>query len=304
MINVGIIGADNPPAGELIRILINHPDVNLSLLYSHKHRGKQVNEIHHGFIGEKIINFTDIIEISDLDLLFITEWNELTQDLLEKTKDSDNIKIIILKGDPSSQLHGNFEYGLSEINRKALVRGARKAIIPSPIASLALISLFPLASYLMIPDQIDVKLDAPAWLLENFNVENLKKEIIENLKLHQSSINSTINFEINKNDSIRSLRVISTIKNSMETEEIRKLFESKYDDHNFTFLSPRDVERKEVEGTQKCVIYLTKNSPESLSINIIGDSLMRGGPGEAVHVMNLLFSLHEKIGLQLKSSAF
>ena len=89
----------------------------------------------------------------------------------------------------------------------------------------------------------------------------------------------------------------------VELDEIKKLYEDYYDDHNFTFISDRMPNLKDVVNTNKCILYLTKEDGKLLIVSVI-DNLLKGASGQAVHNMNLLFGLHEKVGLELKASAF
>ena len=305
MIKVGITEAHSSLAGELIRILINHPEVELKTLYSPQFAGRSISSQHHGLIGEKIVNFTDEFDPSILDVLILIGENN--QELLSSINfEQDNLKLILLS--PPSDLHSisdnPIEIGLSEINRKALVRGASIARIPSPLAALSLIVLYPFGLYQELPENIEINIGAPEDIVENFNPTIVDREITRILSQEQKDFHSKIDFNISANKSSRVARVKISFKCSLTLEEVLKIYDSIYDDHNFVYLSMSEVEGKEIEGTQKTVIHIEKNSPDDIQLEIIGDIRLRGGAGDVTHVLNLFFALYEKIGLQLKPSRY
>ena len=89
----------------------------------------------------------------------------------------------------------------------------------------------------------------------------------------------------------------------MALDEIVKLYEDYYNDHNFTYVINRMPDLKDVVNTNKCLLYLTKEDGKLLIVSVI-DNLLKGASGQAVHNMNLLIGLHERTGLNLKASAF
>ena len=306
MIKVGILGADSPVAGEIIRILIKHPETDLVSLYAPRFVGHNVTTKHHGLIGEPQLNFSDKLNLDEVDLVFIAEESELSEKIIEQFGKVENLKIISLDQDFLKNLEEVVpEVGLSEINRKALVRGARISYLSSPFISPSLVALSPLADFLLLNSDIDIEIFAPEDMLETFDCEKEGSKLKELLKLHQSSFNADINLNLKSNPgSGRGMMSKIKMKSSVPEEELIKIYEGIYDDHNFTFLSPGKVNTDEVEGTQKIVINLEKPSADLLTINVVSDARLRGGAGDAVHVMNLFFGLHEKTGLHFKPSRF
>lgn len=303
MVKIGILGADTLIAGEIIRILINHPETVISNLYAPALTGRSVSSLHHGLIGESPLYFTDKINIEDLDLLFINESNELSEKIVAQLNNLPELKVVALSRDfiPGAGV----EDGLSEINRKSLVRGARVAYILPPAVVPALIALAPLANFLLLNSEIDINISLPQELSNTSNIASLKEIVTRILKERQSSFNCLINLTVNPEpNELRSSVTKIKIKNTLPLEEIEKIYEGIYDDHNFTFLSRSEITAVEVEGTQKTVIYLDKPENDVLEIKVVSDARMRGGAGDAVHVMNLFFGLHEKTGLRLKASRF
>ena len=304
MFKVGILGASSPQAGEIIRILINHPEIEIISLYAPNFLGRNVSSVHHGLIGEQSLTFSDKVNLEDIDLLFITEKSEVSQKVLEQLDSLEDLYLISLSRDfiPDNLL-SEFEIGLSEINRKALVRGAKRAWLPSPAVVSSLVALVPLAQYMLLNSDIGIEISLPSDLKE-VDVEKEARFMSDVLKDNQASFGGKLNLNYNTGDSERSQSIIISLKSSLPLEEIEKVYDQIYDDHNFAFLTLNDISTREVEGTQKIVMKLEKPSPDILNIHVVSDARLRGGAGDAIHVMNLFFGLHEKTGLNLKPSRF
>lgn len=266
--------------------------------------GRDISCCHHGFIGERTLVFTDKINPAKLDAVFITDDSDMGRQIVDRLKEWPHLRVINLSPSRFDYWeNSDMEYGLSEINRKPLVRGAKTAIIPSPIAAVALIALYPLAASLLIFSDIDIEVTVPASLSIPDPI-HVEEEITRQLKKHQNSFEGKVDIVFKKGKSARGLRIKISLKSPLSALEVDKVFEAIYDDHNFTFMTMEDVSEKEVEGTQKCVISFCKPGAGLIEINAVADAFMRGGAGDAVHMLNLLFALHEKVGLHLKSSAF
>ena len=306
MVKIGIIGADSPVAGEILRILIHHPEVEVLSLYAPSLLGRNVSSAHHGFIGENIVNFSDKIDPNDLDLIILSENSSLTNNLVSSLADNNDLKLISLSKDwLSNSSFENIEIGLSEINRKALVRGARVAYIPSAIVVATLVPLIPLANYLLLNSDINVELDLPKDLISEVDLKKEQEEIEHQLTQSQKSFKDSIILSVKENvNSDRTLIATLSLKNSLSIDELDKIYEGIYDDHNFTFIANNEIIPEEVEGTHKTVITLDKPDQDTLTIKVMADARMRGGAGDVVHVLNLFFGLHEKTGLTLKPSRF
>ncbi len=305
MIKVGIIGAETPDAGELLRILINHPEVDIHTLYAPAWSGRMVSSRHHGFLGEDIVNFTDEINPSYLDVIFLLDDSETGTSLLLNSDTYPELRIIDLSPSRIERWENyGFEYGLSEVNRKPLVRGARIAVVPTPAASLSLISLYPLALNDLLTSDVDISILAPRDVQPTIDVSTLSQEIELFLQKTQKDFDGKVYVRVASRDSGRSMRVSTLLKSPLAIAEVDKIFESVYDDHNFTFTNFSDIERDEIEGTHKCIVSIKKPGAGLLEVTAVGDCHLRGGAGDAVHIMNLFFALDEKVGLQLKPSCF
>ena len=307
MIKVAIYGAATKIAGELIRLLINHPDVELVSLFDIENKCKSIVSVHHGLIGEFDMIITDKISFDELDLLFICD--KLDSQELKNILLSENIDIKII--DVSGKNRIEYEefgmvYGLSEINRKPLVRGATKAVIPSSIASVVLISLYPLAINGLLNKNINVEIETPKNFADDGDyLKSVEIEIDKQLRAIQPNFLGNVVLSQSRNKSyFRGIRVAMNLDCELSIDDVVKIYDNIYDDHNLTFICPEPVDIKEVEGTDKCLISLLKNDNKGLNINSVADFYLRGGAGEAVHVMNLLCGLMERTGLMLKTITY
>ncbi len=305
MIKVGIIGAEKPEAGELLRILINNTAVAITTLYSPSYNGRQVSSCHHGFLGESIVEFSDKIDPSELDTVFIADESEIGENVMRMSEDYPDLRIIDMSAPRFEHMdaHG-MEYGLSEANRKSLVRGARLAVVPSPAAAVALTALNPLALAGMIESDIDIDIALPHQAANAVDIQSLSKEIKFMLSKSHPDFDSQLRINIIPSDIGRAIRVRMLLRSPLATDEVDRVFESVYDDHSFVATSHSDIGNREVEGTNKCVVTINKPGAGLLELQGIGDVYLRGGAATAAHIMNLFFALDEKVGLKLKNSCF
>lgn len=305
MVKVGILNAEKPLAGEVIRILINHPETELTRFVAPAYNGRSIASVHHGLIGEDSFNFTAEVPTDEIDFLIALNPDPYVISILEQVKDDEDKKLVSLFLPSEGDNEDNYEIGLSEINRKNLVRGARKAYVASPSVVASLVALSPLADFMLLNDDINIKVSLPKDIVESLNIEEDRNLLEKIIKYRQPSFSSRINLEVMSNkDSERESSSRITFKSSLPIEEFEKIYDGVYDDHNFTFMTHGELNLKEVEGTQKIIMRLEKPDPENLEIDIINDARMRGGAGDIVHVLNLFFGLHEKTGLSLKPSRF
>ena len=307
MIKVGIIGAETLNGGELLRLLIYHPETDLVSLYSPLLSGRSVSSVHHGFIGERIVNFSDKLELEKLNILFICGTDACLKEIFQNRDKYLDLKIIDITSNNDNAFEGFItSIGLSEINMKPLFRGEKDAYIPSPELIGPLIALYPLAQYMLLNSPISITISVPRVIIKEGVISSTNSCFLNKaISLWQPSFDSSVTISIEENT--HENRVITShliIDCPLSLEEIERIYDGIYDDHNFTFVTHSPVSVKEVEGNQKCIISLNKPSSATLEITILTDARMRGGAGDAVHVMNLMQGLHEKTGLQLKSSAF
>lgn len=316
MIKVGIVGGANPNAGELLRLLINHPDVAVTWVHSAENAGRKISEVHSGLTGEFESAFTDAMPFTDIDLLFICLPAGEGRRFVERNELPADLKVIDLSGDMRlGNSDNDFVYGLPELNRKELVRGATRASVPGALATAVNLALLPLARHLMLTrnihitavtgrtgDDCSVVLE-PEGLLPRF-VDSLmhrqEEEMRATLRSQQTSFASDIDIVSVIGNHRRGLAVMVYFDSPVPASTVKPLFEEFYSDHNFTFITDDKPRLEDVSGTNKCLLHV-ENIGSKLVVTAVIDNILKGGAGQAVHIMNLLFGLHERVGLQLKS---
>ncbi|MCC8175806.1 MAG: N-acetyl-gamma-glutamyl-phosphate reductase [Bacteroidales bacterium] len=323
MIRAGIIGGAGYTAGELIRLLINHPDVEIAWVHSTSNAGNPVTDIHQGLIGDTTLRFTDKLDWDAIDVLFCCTPHGKTREFMESCTVPEDVKIIDLSADYRLAAEGNdFVYGLPELHRKPLVRGAKHVANPGCFATAIQLALLPLAKNLLLNAPIHitaitgstgagVKPSATShfsWRNDNVSIYKPFRhqhlaEIRQSLVELQSSFKQDINFIPVRGCFSRGIMAVIYMDCPVELDEIRRLYEDYYDDHSFTFVTDKAPDLKDVVNTNKCIIHLEKIDGKLLITSVI-DNLVKGASGQAVHNMNLLFGLQERVGLMLKPSAF
>ena len=323
MIKAGIIGGAGYTAGELIRLLINHPDVQLMWVNSSSNAGNPVASVHQGLIGETDLVFTDQTPFDEINVLFFCTPHGQTRTFLESHSVPDDLRIIDLSTDYRHQdgTH-DFVYGLPELNRKAIVRGAKHIANPGCFATAIQLALLPLAKNLLLNKDVHVFAitgstgagvkPAPtshfSWRNDNISIYKPFRhqhldEIRQSLSQLQNSFASEIDFIPVRGCFSRGIFVTLYLDGPVELSEIRRLYDDYYSDHNFTFVTDKMPDLKDVVNTNKCLLHLEKEGNKLIIVSVI-DNLLKGASGTAVHNMNLLFGLHERTGLCLKGSAF
>lgn len=299
MIKIGIAGADTPEAGELLRLLIQHPEIELIFAHAPAQKGVPVFKHHRGLVGDTELRFTEAFPIDKIDLLFVTSEDSMPPDVPLP----DNVKVVIVqKNDefkPIADIDAEeFIPGVSEMFRKPLVRIGRYSRVLPPATSLSLIVLYPLATHLVLNDTLTLKIGLPPYKKESVNVELMTAELESLLEKVQMSFTRFKSVEVDASDTLRALTLEASFESTITVEEIVKMYESIYDDHNFTFLVDTPPSPTEVAGTHKCLIHIGRDESR-IKISAVADSVLRGGAGDAIHTMNLLFGLFEKTGLSL-----
>ena len=323
MIKAGIIGGAGYTAGELIRLLINHPDVQLMWVNSSSNAGNPVASVHQGLIGETDLVFTDQTPFDEINVLFFCTPHGQTRAFLESHSVPDDLRIIDLSTDYRHQdgTH-DFVYGLPELNRKAIVRGAKHIANPGCFATAIQLALLPLAKNLLLNKDVHVFAitgstgagvkPAPtshfSWRNDNISIYKPFRhqhldEIRQSLSQLQNSFASEIDFIPVRGCFSRGIFATLYLDCPVELSEIRHLYDDYYSDHNFTFVTDKMPDLKDVVNTNKCLLHLEKEGNKLIIVSVI-DNLLKGASGTAVHNMNLLFGLHERTGLCLKGSAF
>lgn len=321
MIRAGILGGEGFAAGELIRLLINHPDVELNRVQSLLHSGKLISEIHQGMEGETYLRFTPEVDFDDLDVVFCCYPHGHTSRLFAEHELPESLKIIDLSRD--FRIEGpehEFIYGLPELNRRRLVHGAMRVANPGAFATAIELALLPLAKNLLLNSPIHITAitgfsgsaveksspDQLAWHRDNVSIyqplaHQHIPEIRQTLQALQTSFDSEIHFIPMRGSFARGMLVTAYMDMPVSIDQLRNLYEDHYADHSFTFVIDRRPDLKDVVNTNKCLIHLEKVAGKLLVTCVI-DNILKGAAGQAVHNMNLLFGLQERVGLALKSS--
>ena len=314
MIKVGIIGGAGYTAGELLRLLINHPDVEVVFVNSASNAGNRITDVHSGLYGETDLIFTDELPLSEIDCLFFCTAHGDTRKFMETHTLPDELRVVDLSMDfrIESDEH-DFVYGLPELNRKRIIRARHIAIQ---------LGLLPLAKNLLLNNPVHITAITGStgagqkptstshfsWRNNNMSVykpftHQHLPEIRQSLSQLQHSFSADLNFIPVRGDFARGIFVSMYTECPVELEEIRRLYEEYYDDHSFTFVTDANLDLKQVVNTNKCLLHLEKHGNKLLILSAI-DNLLKGASGQAVHNMNLLFGLTEVAGLKLKPSAF
>ena len=322
MIKVGIIGGAGYTAGELIRLLINHPDVEIVFINSTSNAGNRITDVHEGLYGETDMRFTAELPLNEIDCLFFCTAHGDTRKFMESHVVPEEVKIIDLSMDYriKSEEH-DFVYGLPELNRRAIC-SARHIANPGCFATCIQLGVLPLAKHLMLNSDLHVNAITGStgagvkpsstshfsWRNDNISIykpftHQHLAEINQSLVQLQNSFASQINFIPVRGNFSRGIFATTYLDCKVELSEIQRIYEEYYSDHSFTFIVDKNPDLKQVVNTNKCLIYLQKYEDKLLIVSMI-DNLLKGASGQAVHNMNLMFGLEETVGLHLKPSAF
>ena len=322
MIKVGIIGGTGYTAGELIRILLGHPDAEIVFVNSTSNAGNKLSAVHEGLIGETDMTFTDQLPLDAIDVLFFCTAHGDTRKFMEANTLPEGLKVIDLSMDYRLESEDNpFIYGLPELNRRAICKSQYVAN-PGCFATAIQLALLPLARNLMLNDDVyvnaitgstgaGVKPGATthfSWRNNNISIykpftHQHLPEIIQSVKHLQSSFNSDINFIPYRGDFARGIFATVVVKNAIDIEELYKIYREYYAEDSFVHVVEEQIDLKQVVNTNKCLLHLEKHGDKLLVVSCI-DNLLKGASGTAVHNMNLLFNLKETTGLILKPSGF
>ena len=322
MIKCGIIGGAGYTAGELIRLLLNHPDAELTFINSSSNAGNKITDVHGGLYGETDLVFTSELPLDSINLLFFCTAHGDTKKFMESHTVPENVKIIDLSMD--YRIEGpehDFVYGLPELNRRRICN-ARHIANPGCFATCIQLGVLPLAKHLMLNSDLHVNAITGStgagvkpsstshfsWRNDNISIykpftHQHLAEINQSLSQLQKSYSSRINFIPVRGNFSRGIFATTYIDCKIDLVEIRRIYEEYYDDHSFTFITDKNQDLKQLVNTNKCLIHLQKIDDKLLIISMI-DNLLKGASGQAVHNMNLLFGLEETVGLHLKPSAF
>lgn len=320
-IKVGIIGSAGYTGGELIRILINHPEVDIIFVHSNSHAGQAVSMVHTDLVGDTDLKFTGSLS-DNIDVLFLCVGHGEARRFLENHTLGSSVKIIDLSQDHRYAIADRkFVYGLPELN-KSEIRSGHHISNPGCFATAIQLALLPLASEGLLNSEINVsattgstgagqslsKTSHFSWRNNNLGVYKAfghqhMHEIIQSLNQLQNDLNGELHFIPQRGDFARGILATSYTDCKLNLNEAYELYNDYYADHPFVHISNTAIDLKQVVNTNKCLLHLEKHGTKLLITSII-DNLLKGASGQAVQNMNLLFGLDETAGLKLKPVAF
>ncbi len=320
-IKIGIVGGAGYTAGELIRILLHHPNAELKYIQSGSNDGHPVASVHRDLLGETDLHFSGI-DPGDTDLLFLCSGHGKSIEYLSEASLPERVRVIDLSHDFRLKREGNdFIYGLPELNRKA-IQSASRIANPGCFATAIELAILPLAAAGIIQDDIHVNAitgstgagQAPtktshfSWRDNNLSVYKAFEhqhlgEICQSVVQSQPGFSHNIHFIPVRGNHSRGIFAMTYTRFEATLADACQLYASYYDQHPFVSLTDENPDMKQVVNTNKCLLYLEKHGDQLMIISCI-DNLLKGASGQAVQNMNLMFGLDEKAGLNLKAVAF
>ena len=320
MIRVGIAGAAGYTAGELIRLLVNHPHVELKYAQSGSHKGEPIHSVHSDMIYLDM-TFQDI-DFESIDLLFICMGHGNSAKFLAENPVPERVKIIDLSNDFRLKADaGEFVYGAPELNREQ-IRASRAVANPGCFATSINLALMPLAKAGILPEEVNVvgitgstgagqkPTQDTHFSNRNSNLSNYKVfthqhlgEIGETLVAAGAHEGTDIAFVPVRGCHTRGIMSDVVVRLDESLEEIVEIYKSYYAEHPFVCVSDKPVYMKQVVNTNYCFLSLQKEGRKLLITSVV-DNLLKGASGQAVQNMNLMFGLDEMEGLRLKANYF
>lgn len=331
-IKAGIIGGAGYTGGELLRILINHPQVDIAFIHSNSNAGNFIYEVHTDLFGDTDLKFTGQLS-HDVDVLFLCVGHGDARKFLEANPFPESVRVIDLSQDfrlkdkstlndaSTAQPLRSFVYGLPELNREA-IKKANNIANPGCFATCLQLGLLPLAAASKVNSEVHItattgstgagqSLSATShftWRNDNLSVYKAfdhqhLKEINQSVRQLQAEFEQTVNFIPYRGDFTRGIIASIYLNSDMSEEEVIKLYTDYYSNHAFTHVTTRNIDLKQIVNTNKCFIQVQKKGNKIFIVSIM-DNLLKGASGQAVQNMNLMFGLDEKTGLRLKATAF
>jgi N-acetyl-gamma-glutamyl-phosphate reductase len=324
-IKAGIIGGAGYTGGEMLRILVNHPNVDIAFVNSTSNAGNLISDVHTDLIGDTDLRFVSDIN-QDIDVLFLCVGHGDANKFLAANPINESIKIIDLSQD--FRLHekstfGNreFVYGLPELNRDK-IKSAGNIANPGCFATCIQLGLLPLAAKGLIQNEVHINATTGStgagqslattshfsWRNNNLSIYKAFEhqhlnEISESLLQLQPSLAEALNFIPQRGAFTRGILAAMYLESDLSLEEAQTIYEDYYNAHPFTHVSRKNIDLKQVVNTNKALVHVEKHGGKLFIISII-DNLLKGASGQAVQNMNLMFGLKEDAGLKLKAANF
>lgn len=322
MIKVGIIGAAGYTGGELIRLLLNHPQAEIVFACSASNAGQPYYMVHSGLLGETDACFTADFDLTAVDVVFLCSGHGKSSEFWQTNTCPSGLKVIDLAQDYRDE-HDGYIYGLPEV-KKSLIAEAQKVANPGCFATAIQLALLPLAAAGKISGEVQVTAVTGStgagqkptasthfsWRNNNLSVYKAfehqhLKEIKQTLWQLQPDFSGIVNFVPVRGDFPRGIMASVYVDSQLTEEEAQALYSAYYKTAAFTHVCPAGMaaDLKQVVNTNKAILALEKHDGKLLIVSMI-DNLLKGASGQAVQNMNLMFGLPENMGLQLKASAF
>ena len=339
MIKIGILGGAGYTAGELIRLLVNHPCAQIVFVNSESNAGNTITDVHEGLYGDTDLCFTDQLPFDEVDVVFFCFGHGKSEAFLREHDIPERVKIIDLAQDfrleaphtvatqhPTPGQH-DFVYGLPEIN-KARIAKAQHVANPGCFATCIQLGLLPAASMRLINQDVAVNAitgstgagQKPSatthfsWRMGNMSIYKAFKhqhvpEIKQSLRQLQGYLDADIDFIPYRGDFARGIFATSVIKlpNDQSSrsvcDDIVTTYKAFYEKAAFTHYVDRAIDLKQVVNTNKCLVHVDTFEDKILITSCI-DNLLKGAVGQALQNMNIMFGIDETTGLRLKPSAF
>jgi N-acetyl-gamma-glutamyl-phosphate reductase len=324
-IRAAIIGGAGYTGGEMLRILLNHSDVEIAFVHSTSNAGNHVYDVHTDLFGDTNLKFAAELS-NNIDVLFLCLGHGDAKKFLDANPIADSIKIIDLSQDfrlapTAKHKTKSFVYGLPELNRDD-IKQADNIANPGCFATTIQLALLPLASKQLLNKEVHITATTGStgagqslaatthftWRNDNLSVYKAFEhqhlnEIGQSLKQLQSGFNKELSFVPYRGDFTRGIIASVYMDSDLTEAEALKLFKQYYASHPFTHVTNHNIDLKQIINTNKCFLQVQKKGNKLLIISIL-DNLLKGASGQAVQNMNLMFGLEEMAGLHLKAVAF
>ena len=321
-LKVGIVGGAGYTGGETIRLLLNHPNADLTFVHSRSNAGNPLHSAHPDVIGDTDLKFTDHLNY-EVDVVFLCLGHGESKKFLQENPFTSSVRIIDLSQDfrLGETLPGReFVYGLPELNKEA-IRKATNIANPGCFATAIELGLLPLAQKGLLGEVFSTGITGSTgagqklqdtthftWRANNISAYKTLthqhlREINRSLVQLQPTFGKKINFIPWRGDFARGIFVSSCVTVDQSLDEVKQIYKDFYAGQAFTIVSGDTIDLKQVVNTNKCLIGLEQEG-DKLVVHSAIDNLLKGASGQAVHNMNLMCGLEETAGLKLKSIVF
>ena len=322
MVKIGILGAAGYTGGELIRVLLNHPEAQIVFANSESNAGNLVADVHEGLYGDTDMRFTDEMPFDDVDVVFFCFGHGKSEQFLREHSIPSKVKIIDLAQDFRLAAPDNdYVYGLPEINRERIAT-AQHVANPGCFATCIQLGLLPAAKMHLINTDVSVNAITGStgagqkpgatthfsWRNNNLSIYKAFRhqhiaEIRQSLSQVQGHLEASIDFIPYRGDFARGIFATEVVRTDADIEVIETAYRDFYREAAFTHYVDKPLDLKQVVNTNKALVHCDKIDDKLLITSCV-DNLLKGAVGQAVQNMNLMFGIDERAGLRLKPSAF